>query len=292
MSVRGSTGPLGIAAIKLSDGSMASIQSDPYFPGCQVLMVDGTPQSQVDLDDPTALNFEYVRRIGNVVDIIAEPGAPITAVHLGAGALTLPRYIAATRPESKQQVIELEPKLVDLVREHLPLPRNAQIRFRYGDARAVSAKLPAGLQGSADIVISDIFAGAETPAQVTGVEYYETLKGLIKPSGAVLVNVADGSGLHFARASAATLQSVFPHLLVLSDSSMLKGNRVGNLVFVAGLREFHHNALRMLHQAGPHPAKVMSGEELRRFSNSGQIIRDNTPFRGNKNLTSDFFSER
>ena len=63
------------------------------------VVVDGTPQSHVDLDDPTHLAFEYVRRIGHAVDLL--PEGPVTALHLGAGALTLPRYVEATRPGSR-----------------------------------------------------------------------------------------------------------------------------------------------------------------------------------------------
>jgi hypothetical protein len=63
--------------------------------------VDGTPQSHVDLDDPGRLFFEYVQRIGHVIDEWGDPGQPLTALHLGAGALTLPRYIHTTRPGSR-----------------------------------------------------------------------------------------------------------------------------------------------------------------------------------------------
>jgi spermidine synthase len=106
------------------------------------------------------------------------PGQPLTAIHLGAGALTLPRYVEHTRPGSRQQVIELEQPLVDLVRAELPLPRGAQVRVRIGDARDVAARLPAGLQGSADLVVSDVFAGAQTPAHLTTVEYFRILAGV------------------------------------------------------------------------------------------------------------------
>ena len=145
-------------------GYRATIETDRFVPGAYQLVVDGTPQSHVSLDDPTQLFFEYVARMGHVIDLIGMPGEPITAVHLGAGALTLPRYIAATRPGSRQQVIELESDLVDFVRENLPLPRGAQIRIRHGDAREVLGKLPDGLRGSVDLLIVDIFSGARTPA--------------------------------------------------------------------------------------------------------------------------------
>src|SRR4051812_39674417 len=101
---------------RLSDGTLARILPSGFTSGYE-LIVDGTPQSHVDLEDPTHLHFEYVMRMGAVIDRLKMPGQPLTAVHLGAGALTIPRYVASTRPGSRQQVIELEPALVDLVRE-------------------------------------------------------------------------------------------------------------------------------------------------------------------------------
>ena len=189
-----------------ASGFQAVIEPDRWTPGSFTLVVDGTPQSHVNLDDPTHLFFEYVQRIGHVIDQLASPGAPITAVHLGAGALTLPRYIHATRPGSRQQVIELESDLVDFVRTHLPLPRNASIRVRHGDARAVAAALPQGLRGAADLVVVDVFSGARTPAHVTSIEFYSDVITLLAADGVIAVNVADGPGLAFARSQAATLR--------------------------------------------------------------------------------------
>src|SRR3954470_12193263 len=142
-------------------GGTAELLADADRDGSWVLLVDDTPQSHVDLDDPTHLEFEYVRRIGHVLDLAADEGRPLDVVHLGGGALTLPRYVATTRPGSRQRVVELDERLTDLVRTHLPLPRNARIRVRAGDARA---GLEALRDGSADVVITDVFAGARTPA--------------------------------------------------------------------------------------------------------------------------------
>lgn len=80
----------------LSNGMRAVIHEDRWVPGAFELVVDGTPQSHVNPERPTELFFEYVSRMGHVIDQL--PAGPITALHLGAGAFTLPRYIEATRP--------------------------------------------------------------------------------------------------------------------------------------------------------------------------------------------------
>ncbi|WP_281640488.1 spermidine synthase [Aurantimicrobium minutum] len=259
-----------------SSGLRATIEPDPYQDGAYVLDIDGTPQSHVFIDDPSELFFEYIRRIGHVLDQVGEPGAPITAVHLGGGALTLPRYIEATRPGSRQQVIELEQDLIDFVREHLPLQKSANIRIRYGDAREVLGKLPSGLHGNVDVVIVDVFSGARTPAHVTSVEFYTEAAKLLAPSGVLIVNVADGPGLAFARGQAATLNAVLPHVIALAETQVLKGRRYGNVVLVGTQDAAIGHWLPRLLAGGPHPAKAVEGAEMKQFIGSAPIVLDTT----------------
>ena len=263
-------------ATRLSDGMRAVIRSDRFVPGAFELVVDGTPQSHVDLDDPTHLFFEYIARMGHVIDQLRMPGEPITALHLGAGALTLPRYVEATRPGSRQQVIELEPALVDLVRAELPLPRGASIRMRYGDAREVLGRLPNGLHGAADLIVVDIFGGDRIPAHVTSLEFYRQCGVFLAEQGVLLVNVADGVGAAFARGQASTLVSAFADVAVLAESQVLRGRRYGNFVLVASPSALPLDWMPRLLAGGPHPAQLVHGAELRNWIAGAPIVTDST----------------
>ncbi|MFE1645921.1 spermidine synthase [Microbacterium sp. P01] len=258
---------------RLSDGTIARIVPSGFTTGFE-LDVDGTPQSHVDLDDPTHLHFEYVARMGAVIDQLRLPGQPLTAVHLGAGALTIPRYIEATRPGSRQQVIELEQALVDLVKAQLPLPRGAAIRTRIGDARAGVGRLPDALTGAVDLLVSDVYSGSQTPAHLTSIEFYRAAADLLVPEGVLLVNVADGAGLAFARRQVATVQAVLPHVVVLAEVQVLKGRRFGNLVVAASAAALPTQWLPRLMAAGPHPAKVAQGAEVREFTRGALPVTD------------------
>ncbi|MEU1971650.1 fused MFS/spermidine synthase [Microbacterium sp. NPDC019599] len=258
---------------RLADGTLARIVPSAYTSGFE-LVVDGTPQSHVDLDDPTHLHFEYIARMGAVIDRLRMPRQPLTAVHLGAGALTIPRYVEATRPGSRQQVIELEPALVELVRGNLPLPRGAAIRVRIGDAREGIGRLPAALTGAVDLLVSDVYSGAQTPAHLTTVEFYTAAARLLAPDGVLLVNVADGAGLAFARRQVATVRAVLPHVIVLAEVQTLKGRRFGNLVVAASGAPLPTQWLPRLMAAGPHPAKVAQGAELDEFVRGARPATD------------------
>jgi spermidine synthase len=259
-----------------NSGFYAEIEPDRWVPGAFTLVVDGTPQSHVNMDNPSELFFEYVQRIGHVIDQIGEPGQPITAVHLGAGAFTLPRYVEATRPGSRQQVVELEMDLVDLVRAELPLPKNAQIRVRHGDAREVLAKFPPGLRGTVDLLIVDVFSGARTPAHVTSLEFYREATSLLKPDGIIAVNVADGPGLAFARAQAATLLEAMGDVAALAETQILKGRRFGNVVMVGSQEPLPLEWMPRLLAGGPHPSKVVTGRELREWIAGASVVTDTT----------------
>ncbi|SFK35270.1 spermidine synthase [Geodermatophilus ruber] len=253
------------------DGGTAELLGDADRDGSWVLLVNDTPQSHVDLDDPAHLEFEYVRRMGHVLDLVAEEGQPIDAVHLGGGALTLPRYVAVTRPGSRQRVVEIDQRLTDLVRAHLPLPRGARIRVRAADARAGLEALPAA---SADVVVSDVFAGARTPAHLTSVEYAAQARRVLRPGGVFVVNVADGPPLRFARSQVATLGAVFRSVCLLAEPGALRGRRFGNAVAVASDAALPIPALVRRCASDPMPSRVVEGADLVAFAGGARPVHD------------------
>ena len=252
-------------------GGTAELLGDADRDGSWMLVVDGTPQSHVDLADPTHLEFEYVRRMGHVLDLAAPEGVPIDAVHLGGGALTLARYVAVTRPGSRQRVVELDEPLTELVRAHLPLPRDARIRVRAADARAALTTMRAG---SADVVVSDVFAGARTPAHLTTVEYAREVHRVLRAGGVYTANVADGPPLAFARAQVATLRAVFADVCLVAEPGTLRGRRFGNLIAVASDAELPVPALTRRCAADPMPGRVVDGADLDRFAGRARPVTD------------------
>lgn len=262
--------------VTLSSGLIAEVEEDRWVPGAIQLLVDGTPQSHVNLREPSEVFFEYVRRIAHAIDLFRAPGQPISALHLGGGAFTLPRYIEATRPGSRQQVVELESSLVELVREAAPLPKRASIRVRHGDARAVLGKLPQGMHGAIDLVVVDIFAGSRTPAHVSSIEFYELIAPLLAQDGLVVVNTTDGTGQAFTRSQVATLAAVFGTVAAVGEPQTLKGRRFGNVVLLASNSDVDHELewLPRLLAGGPHPARMLVGRELDEWLRGARAVTD------------------
>ena len=247
-------------------------------PRAWMLLVGGVPQSHVDLDDPRHLELEYMRRLGHLVDLAAPAGAPLRVLHLGGGALTLARYVAATRPGSSQLAVESDAEVASLVRQRLPLDQPARSRTRAGritvrvaDARAVLEQVPAG---SFDVLVADVFAAGQTPAHLTSAEFTAAAARALAPSGVFAVNVADGPPLAHTRRRVATVRSVFPHACVIAEAAVLRGRRFGNLVVAAAGRELPVAALTRRAAGDPFPARVVDGADLDRFVAGARPITD------------------
>lgn len=214
----------------------AELVRDLDRPAGWMLLVDGTPQSYVDLDDPEHLEFDYVRLLADLVDLL--PDGPLSVVHLGGAGCTLPRWVARTRPGSTQVVVEADEPLADVVRQQLG---TEGFRLRVGDGREALAHLR---PGTSDAVVADVFTGARVPAHLATLEHVQEVKAVLRDGGLYAVNVADTGTLPFARSQAATLAAVFAHVVVLADPGVLRGRRFGNVVLGASDTPFAVDALR------------------------------------------------
>ncbi|MFC7305367.1 spermidine synthase [Streptomyces monticola] len=259
------------AVVETVDGGLAELIPDPDRTRAWTLLVDGAPQSHVDLDDPAHLTFAYQRRLGHIADLIEPPGKPVQAVHLGGGGFTLARYIAATRPRSTQQVVERDAALVQLVRRELPLAPHARVRVRSIDAREGLAKIP---EAWADLVIADVFSAARTPAHLTSTEFLADVRRVLKPGGHYAANLADGPPLTHLRGQIATAAAVFPELALAADPAVLRGKRFGNAVLLASERPLPVAELTRRIAGDPHPGRVEHGKALADFTGGAAPVMD------------------
>jgi spermidine synthase len=243
-------------------------------PEAWLISVDGVPQSHVNLADPTDLDFEYVRWLGDVVDLAFPPGESLRAVHLGGGAGTLARYLAATRPRSSQLAAEIDDQLVELIRTRIGLSVPG-LRVRIGDGREVLATRRAD---SADLIIVDCFTAGQMPAHLATVEFLVLCRSALTGPGVLTMNIGDGPGLRFARRVAATLASAFPEVAVITDPAVLRGRRYGNLIMVASGRPLPISELSR-RVARPHPrASLLAGDKLRSWYGTAAALTDAESF--------------
>ncbi|WP_193614247.1 fused MFS/spermidine synthase [Nocardioides lijunqiniae] len=219
-----------------------------------VLSHDGREQSHVDLDDPTYLAFDYVRRMGDVVDVLAGPGVPLRVVHVGGAGLTLPRYVAATRPTSAQVVLEPDEAVTELVRAELPLPRRSGIKVRPVDGLAGVAALP---DGRADLVVLDAYADGRVPGELVTSGHTAEVARVLAPAGCYLLNLSDRAPFAHTRRVVAGLRESFAHLALGAEPATLRGRRDGNLMVLAGRAPLPVELLRRRASESPAPYRVL-----------------------------------
>ncbi|MFF0064621.1 spermidine synthase [Streptomyces sp. NPDC005279] len=260
-----------IPVIREVDGGTAKLMPDVDRERAWLLTVDGAPQSYVDLDAPTHLEFEYVRRLAHIVDSVADEGAPLDLLHLGGGALTLPRYVARLRPGSRQEVVEVDRGLLALVAEQLPLPDGSGIEVHGADARAWVEAAP---EDSADVLIADVFGGSRVPAHLTSVAYARAAERVLRPEGIYAANLADGAPFAFLRSQLATFAAVFEEIALIAEPAVLRGRRFGNAVLLASQAPIDTAALARRTASDAFPARVEHGPSLRRLIGNATAVRD------------------
>jgi hypothetical protein len=236
------------------------ILADADRPGGWMLLLERIRQSYVDLDDPTYLDFEYMRWMAHVVD--AAPDGPLAVTHLGAGAATLVRYIAATRPGSSQIVCEPDAELTQFVRSKLPFRRDVRVRIRAIDGRSGIAALG---NASADLVVLDAFAGGRVPAELGTAEFVAEVSRVLRLGGLFVANIGDGGTLTYARRFVAAMGTRFPHALLVTDKSVLNGRRYGNIMVAGSGRPLPMEPIRRGLLGEPFPVQVLAGRELTRW---------------------------
>jgi spermidine synthase len=235
-----------------------------------IVRVDGTDQSYVDSDDPTYLGFDYVERIVDVINSVFEERQRITAVHVGGAGMTIPRYIAHTRPTSGQIVLEPDAGLTTAVREAIPLPRNSGIKVRAIDGRSGISQLR---DGYADLVIVDAFTGPGVPAELGTRSWFQELHRVLGDQGTRIMNLTDMAPCTYSRRIIAGIMSSFTPVIVGAEPSTWKGRRYGNLVVSAGQRLDPDLLVRQA-AGGFFPYRLLDGIELERWVGHAEAFSD------------------
>ncbi len=239
--------------------------------GGVTVVMDGSPQSHVQPDDPTLLIFEYVQHLALALDAL--PTGPLAVTHVGGAGLTLPRYVEATRPGSPQIVLEPDAALTELVRREIPLPRRHRIRVRPVDGLTGVQALA---DGSADVVVTDAYAAGRVPAELVSAAYVRQLRRVLRGDGLALWNLADEPGMRWVARVLATVSGELPHVALVATHEVLKGKRFGNSVVVASSQPLPMERLRRDVARASLPTGLREGAALDR------LIAGSKPFDGDE----------
>jgi spermidine synthase len=247
------------------------VEVDRRRPSARRLLSGLLEMSYVDLADPLHLEFEYMRRMGDVIDLAWPEHLALQAVHLGGAACTLARYLAAVRPRSRSEVYEHDERVVQVAERELGLRPSRALRVRIGDARALLARRG---PNSADLIIGDAFDGPHVPGALLTLECALDVRRVLRPGGVYLLNVIDAPPLSVARGQVAALAEVFDELAVMAPPKLLFGKSSGNVVLIASDRALPVAGLAERAARDVVPERLLHGEELIEFRRLAVPVTD------------------
>lgn len=240
----------------------ARIVPDPGHSRGFRVVVGGVSQSWVDPGDPMRLEFEYVQRIADMLDVwVVDAPRPPVVLHIGGGGMTLPRYLAAVRPDARQVVCKPDADQVAEVLRRAPLPAG-EIEIVTTDGRSC---LAARADAEFDVVIVDAFAGLSVPAELATLDFFAAVRRVLTPAGQALVNVAGKAPFAWERRYVAGLRAVLRHTIVTVEPGVWKGRRFGNLVVYASAVRRDPADLHRRAAAAPFGYTVVAGRLLDRW---------------------------
>jgi len=244
------------------------VEVDESRPSGRTLVLDRMRNSYVDLDDPTYLEFRYIRLIADIINT-ESPQGPLQVVSIGGGGFTLPGYVHATRPGSSNVVLEIDGPLVEIGKAELALTDDTEVIV--DDARMSLRRLA---DHSAEVVIGDAFSGASVPWHLTTVEFNREIRRVLTPGGVYAMNVIDYGSREFVRSAAATLGGVFGHVALFAPSSYIDGSGGGNYVLVGSESPIDVAAIGRTIRSRDGIERGIAGNQLSNFIDGAELLVD------------------
>jgi spermidine synthase len=262
-------GRRGSLIVHAEDGIV--VRRDPDRATGRMVLLDGMEASYVDIADPAHLEFTYLRRIRDAIDATWPMRAELDVVHIGGAGCALARHLAATRPNTRNEVWEYDQRVADIARRYLGVQSGPRLRLRVGDARPGIERRPAA---SADVVVGDAFVDGLVPAHLSTVEFGAALVRILRPGGFYALNVIDAPPLRISRRIGATLLAVFPEVALVGTRRMLNAKTIGNLVFVASQEPLELDVVRVRAARDGEPSDVLGRGEVEYFAAGAKPLRD------------------
>ena len=236
------------------------VVTDEEDASVRYLILDTLRHAAVDLDDPTNLEFRYIRLIADVINSTTE--GPIDTLHVGGGGFSVPMYLQATRPGSYNHVLEIDDVLLDVAREELGFVTGPDMEVTIGDARL---SVDDFADDSFDVVVGDAFGGQSVPWHLTTTEFIAKVDRVLRDDGIYVMNIIDGDENRFAEWEVATLLDNFDHVEVIIHPEGID-RRVRNQILVASDQPLPPLVFD--------PADGLLVDDGAAFADDGRVLRD------------------
>ncbi len=153
----------------------------------QALVLDNLVHSYVNLKDPLHIEYHYERIYAEVLKWRFQKETPFSSLTIGGGGYTFPRYMEAYYPNSRNDVVEIDPEVTRIVYSYLGLPQDSRIRSYNEDGRWFVMNS----RKRYDVIFIDAYNDLSIPYHLTTKEFAEQLRGILHPHGIMITNIID-----------------------------------------------------------------------------------------------------
>jgi spermidine synthase len=153
------------------------------------MILDNLVHSLNDIEDPRYLDYPYIRIYEEVVRWQEGKRRDLSALFIGGGAYTFPRYMEAEYPRARIDVVEIDPEITKVTYDYMGLSRDTRIRSFNEDGRWFVMNCKE--KEKYDFIFGDAFNDLSIPYHLTTREFAEQLKSIMKPDGLLVANMID-----------------------------------------------------------------------------------------------------
>jgi spermidine synthase len=197
-------------------------------------------QSSVELANPDRLIFDYTHMMMGALFMGAPPRS-VLVVGLGGGSL--PRALAKVLPETRIDVVEIDPAVVRVARQYFSFVPSAAMQVFAEDGRAyVRRAVRAGKHY--DLIMLDAYDHEYIPEHMLTREFLQEVRSLLSPAGVVAANTFSSSKLYDSESQ--TYRAVFGDFYNLKSANRVILASNGMLPAPAVIRQAATNNAAML----------------------------------------------
>ena len=163
--------------------------------------------------------------------------APQSVLIIGLGGGTLPRTLRILLPDTRIDVVEIDPAVVRVASRYFGFVAGDKTRVIESDGRVYVKRALRGTQRY-DLIMLDAFDHEYIPEHLLTQEFLQEAKSLLAPGGVLAANTFSSSGLY--EHESVTYEKVFERFFNLKRENRVIVTRLGPLPDAAQLRATAH----------------------------------------------------
>ena len=237
------------------------------------LYLDGLRHSSMNIRDPLDLVIDYTEffHLGMMFNPTAKD-----ILFVGGGGFSGPKNFLALYPDTKIDVIEIDPDVIDAAKTYFNLEANPRLQIFNDDAR----KHLSMFDKKYDLIILDAYATNYVPYHLMTHEFFQTLEQRLEPNGVVVSNLLgsiEGNNSPLVRSVYKTMLETFPVSYVFPTEE--EPQFMQNIMIVSSNQPYEFDRLLLLEISKNSPIDYLSDELSRQEHFYTEIIEtSDVPF--------------